>query len=199
MILFFPNIKLDEIPEKTVIIYGGSFSPISTGHLQVITDILKLLPNVKFYIVPVNDSHQKKIIVGNDENGINYRLKMCEISVDYLKKYHQNCDISVSDYTFTQTNSSIDQETMEYFQKMHPDYYLYYLCGQDVFDNFSKWNEKSRDDILTNKYGLIIHPRTNGISSTKIRENYKMNNTITDVVPEVAKYLKQYNLLDQFK
>lgn len=56
-IYFYPKVKFDE---KSLILYGGSFSPIHSDHMLVINELVKTRPNCKFIIVPVNDTYVKK-------------------------------------------------------------------------------------------------------------------------------------------
>lgn len=196
MIHFYPDINSESIPNGSTVIYGGSFSPMTVGHMKMVTDIMERLPKCKFFIVPVNDIYPKKIIRGTDEVGSFHRLVMCQFMVDHIRDSYPDTDISVCDWTFTQPNPYIDKEIMDHFQELYPDTHLCYLCGLDVYESLPTWKPKDRDAILNEQFSLIVHPRNNEISSTRLKQIYKETGTIIDTIPSIEEYLRKHQLLE---
>lgn len=103
---------------ELVIVYMGSFSPVTLGHKAVIVDSLSLLTtvlsqpattniNIKLLLVPVSDNHCKpNLIRGGAVDGSNvatsnvnsHRLRMCQMMVNEIIKQHPNSNITVSDW-----------------------------------------------------------------------------------------------------
>ena len=170
--LIYPNLQSLKQLSKLLIIYSGSFSPPHVSHMNVMIDVMKVLPHAKMFMVPVNDLYPKSgLITGFNSDGVNHRFLMCKMTVNEILKTYPVLDISASDYTFQIDKPKIDRDIVIHFSELYPDYKIACIIGQDVYDNMDSWDEENKKEILSGKYEIIVYPRTNSVSSSNIRNN----------------------------
>jgi nicotinate (nicotinamide) nucleotide adenylyltransferase len=197
MIYFYQKDNLSNICQNAIIIYMGSFSPLTIGHLQVIINIATILPNNQLLVIPVNDLYCKAhLITGKNIENEYHRMSMCKLLISYIKdNYHIN-NVSCSDYAFKCNTINADQNVLDYYQSLYVDRDIYFLCGADTYMDIPNWKNNS---LFTTKYHLIIHPRDNDISSTKLRKKFAETGKIENTIQTIQDYLIKYNLLSRLK
>jgi len=188
--------KLTQENDKLLIIYGGSFSPPHIYHEQIIINLLSVLPNAKFIIVPVNDLYPKKdLITGCNKDNINHRIMMCNLMISDIKnKLGNNIDISISDISFKYDIPKVDRFIPIDLKELYPDYKGVFYFGQDVLDGFDTWDKEDKEAITSNKYDIIVHPRDNDVSSSSIKKIKKENNHLENLIDPIKDYIMQYDL-----
>lgn len=187
---FYPQLQ---IPDKALIIFGGSFSPIHISHMKIIEDIYQINPTCKIILVPVNDLYPKnRLIKGYNGMGINHRLHMCQRAIYHLKKDRPNWDLNVSDVTFKFNDAFADKLVFNYYRQLYPDSPIYSIMGKDVFDTLSTW--KADDLPMVSNVNVIVYPRTDDISSSDIKRVYLETQNIPHVLDEIKTYIITNNL-----
>ena len=151
--------NLRDFENPIVIWTGGSFSPPTSGHIEVArivaTYILKLYPssNVFLYFVPVSKNYSKNSVknnsIGGDSDGI--RLEMLSMATDHLNKTEVSGKIkySVSNLEIEQARSVPTYESIEMLKskirensrKDIPDSSFFISLGQDNVEGIisGKW------------------------------------------------------------
>lgn len=135
--------------KRHVGIVGGSFDPITIGHIELAKFVLSSEIGIdEIWLMPC-DSHVQKDI--KTPNG--HRLNMCQISIR-----DENNPINVSDYEFQHEILGGTCNLLNHISnnKCLFDYEFYFVIGMDNANNFHKWiNYKE----LLEKAKFIVVPR----------------------------------------
>ena len=202
-------------------IFGGSFSPITEGHIEVAQYVLKSLDKVIF--VPCNNHPWGKNLID-----FKHRFEMCRLAIEYASsgwERRENEKMEVQDY---EQRYKLPGDTFSLITKLKelPRFKkseLFLVIGMDEANAFSKWkNYKELHELLQ----FIIVPRPGvkmaqnvesffktdhilppdldlrNVSSTFIRIElegyYKFKeitpNLIYNLNPKVFEYIKENNL-----
>ena len=164
-----------------IILYAGSFSPITVGHYFVIINIMKQYPNAIFIIAPVNQKYRKELLPFDD------RLAMIELTVKWIHKDHPNWKINPSDF-MRNGDKYNDGEWINYNNSIYPHNDIYYLIGSDV--DTHTWRQKDQDVLAT--IHTLIFPRTNKISSFGSMSHYEKTGKLINLIPPVKNYVKEH-------
>jgi nicotinate-nucleotide adenylyltransferase len=109
---------------------GGSFNPITEGHVDLAQKVLLNSDIEEVWVVPCYDHLKKDKIVDTK-----HRIKMCEIALqDYTK-------IKVFDYEIAK---KMDGSTYDFLSKLlkdseYEDYEFSYIIGEDNAHLFDEW------------------------------------------------------------
>ena len=192
-------------------VYGGSFDPVHSGHVNLVKECLEktlldmanIVPN---YIQPFKGN---KIEVSTED-----RLNMLEIAFkDVAKSYISHFEINRQGISYT-------YKTLDYFKKKHRDEEIYFISGSDSFINIHKY--KKGDYILANfsqiialrsedektrlktaikevkeKYGtkiILIDNKIVDAASSEIKDNLKTHNKVLALPEGVHEYIKERGL-----
>lgn len=117
-------------PCRKVILFGGSFDPIHTGHLRVAHHALQELAADEVIFIPAHRSPHKTDFPTLGR----HRLAM-------IKKAIENYDgFSVSDCELMRPEPSYTLDTVRFFRNQcGPDAILHWLTGADQLDDLGKW------------------------------------------------------------
>lgn len=198
---------------------GGSFSPITKGHIEIASCVLKVLDKV--VLIPCNNHPWGKNLINFE-----HRFKMCQLSIsdnqytvpvvkDYEVRYNLPGD------TFSLINKL---KEIPYYKKND----MFFIIGMDEAINFRKWKNykqlkemirfivvpregveiKKKNSWFLKPPHMLLVPETPipEVSSTDIRDN--LNIMYSDNVasgkaykfcekhlhPEVFKYIREHNL-----
>jgi len=192
---------------KSIGIFGGTFNPIHSGHINLINKVCERFILDKIIIIPTKIPPHK---VANNLASESDRFEMCRLA------FEDNSQVEISDYEFSKTGKSYTIFTLRHFKKMYPKAKIFLIMGSDMILSFHKW--LNYDEIL--KLATIIaFPRGSNvvekmldysgkiegmggeclvvpitpfeISSTKIRESILKNEDLTCYLPEkVVKYIE---------
>ncbi|MHC4551578.1 MAG: nicotinate (nicotinamide) nucleotide adenylyltransferase [Planctomycetota bacterium] len=113
-----------------IILFGGSFDPVHSGHLQVAQAVFAQLAADTMIFIPARQSPLKK---DQPVEG-RHRLEMLRLAVA------GNTNFSTSDCELMRPIPSYTLQTIEHFQKKFGrDVQLHWLIGADQLDDFDKW------------------------------------------------------------
>ncbi len=188
---------MQELKNKKVAIYGGTFNPIHLGHLITGLDIIEKLNYDKVLYIPANiPSHKFFVDTVSKED----RLNMVKLSL-------KNCDNFIfSDIEIKRGGISYTIDTLEELKEKY-DYNGRFgvVFGDDLVSGLHTWKEIDRinkiadliclkrnhkDEIKTDYNIKFVNNRIIDISSTEIRERIKNNLTLDFFLKDtVIKYI----------
>ena len=196
-------------PNNTIVVFGGSFDPIHTGHRQIIVKLYERYHPIKIFVVPVFN-HRLKTADASYTDRINM-LKMCLNDLSYVHVSHadetiirdkQN-GVFLTDNKNPSYNTSL--ETVRYFKNKFDSCQIIYPLGSDnvkVLSSFYEANILAKEAKIVE----IIRPtdskhhdarifdrieveNISDYSSSKIRDGASLNLPI-----ELLHYIVEHNL-----
>lgn len=183
-------------------IFGGSFSPIHNGHLQIAEDCLIEMGLDKIIFLPNSKPPHKNVEKFSFEN----RAEMLKLAIEDNEKF----EISLVEEDFLKTHYSYNTMKENFCNDKDK---FYFIMGDDEFLNISSWYEyekfleitsvivflrkynldfildKNKD--LIEKYDInIVKNSVISISSTDIRNRMNEKKSIKYLIPKkVCKYI----------
>ena len=121
-------------------IYGGTFNPIHTGHLQAAKQALTALNLSRVLLIPDRIAPHKDIPAGSPTP--QQRLDMLHLAADKCP------GLEVSDIELRREGVSYTYLTVEELKQAYPNAELVLLMGTDMFLSFPTWRHPER--ILKN-------------------------------------------------
>ena len=121
---------------KKIGIYGGTFNPPHTGHLQAAKQAVEPLGLDELLMIPDRIAPHKVIPVGSPTP--DQRLEMLRIALAGEGK------IKPSDIELRREGVSYTYLTLEGLRDLYPDARLTLLMGTDMFLSFETWKEPER-------------------------------------------------------
>lgn len=119
-------------------LFGGTFNPIHSGHIQVVREVKEGFPLDKIYLIPSALPPHKKpdnVVDAND------RMEMIRLS------FSDDSDFIVSDVELKRFGPSYTIDTVRYFKSFLPEKTKCYLIlGLDAFLEIDTW--KSYMDLF---------------------------------------------------
>ena len=117
-------------------IYGGTYNPPHTGHMQAALEAVRLLKLDKLLLIPDRIAPHKEIPSGSPAP--EQRLQMLRIAA-------ADCPgMEVSDIELKREGPSYSYQTVEQLRGQYPDAELILLMGTDMFLSFHTWREPER-------------------------------------------------------
>lgn len=173
----------------------GSFNPIHNGHIAIAEKCLSegLVDCVNFVIAAQNPFKEKYSVKFYDrallvQNAVEYNEKFL---VSYIEKILSSFLISTKTYN-----------VINHFKKAFPDNDYYIICGDDMYNQISKWY-KGAEILKENKFIIFSRDNKNTIysdnvkyinidgfenySSSDIRNKVKNSDDISGLVPDNIK------------
>lgn len=186
---------------KRVGIFGGSFDPVHTGHVEAVNSFLNsgLIDEVWVLLTPIppHKTNQKQA-------DFSHRLKMLQLVFSDHEK------VQVRDLEKDLTTPSYSLQTIRYLKKEYPENIFFLCIGEDSLESFHKWykyNEILNESTLlvVNRPGfdhscvdskilentIFVDHKPLDISSTQIRDGVDRNYSIPDTV---RRYIQDHNL-----
>lgn len=192
--------------KRKVGIMGGSFDPIHLGHLVAANEVLNIYKLDEIIFVPSGNPPHKN---GLRADSFHRYLMVC-MAVLYNDKF------SVSDFEIKNSEKSYTLNTLREFSKLYENTEFYFITGTDAVIELPNWHEPSeilklctfiavsrpgismekvndRINEIQNKLGgnieMLQVPMLQ-ISSTNIRERFKMGISAKYLLPEsVEQYI----------
>ncbi|AUB31813.1 nicotinate-nucleotide adenylyltransferase [Spiroplasma floricola] len=184
---------------KKIALFGGSFDPIHTDHINIIKSCKQNLNFDEVWVVPAYVNPFKTL----SSSSVVQRLEMLKIAtknLDYVK---------IETYEISKQNSSFTYDTVKYYKAKYPNLKFSFIMGSDQLDNFEKWDHfndlikeidfkvflrtTNFNQNIVEKYNLeTFEFENNHLSSTKIRnlENLDLQiKEINDYVNNQLMYL----------
>ena len=121
---------------KKIGIYGGTFNPPHTGHLQAAKQAVEVLGLDMLLMIPDRIAPHKDIPAGSPAP--EQRLEMLRIALAGEEK------IQPSDIELRREGVSYTYLTLEALREQYPEEELILLMGTDMFLSFESWKEPER-------------------------------------------------------
>ncbi len=142
-------------------LFGGTFNPIHSGHIQVVREVKEGFPLDKIYLIPSALPPHKEpdnVVDAND------RIEMLRLS------FSDYSDFIVSDVELKRLGPSYTIDTVRYFKSSLPkESSLYLILGMDAFFEIDTW--KSYMDLFL-LVPFIVMARTGaGHNDRALRRN----------------------------
>lgn len=202
--------------EKTLGLYGGTFSPPHIGHVNAGLAFLRQLKLDRLMVMPARIPPHKP------DGGIDpiHRLRMTQLAFEDAPEYGDT--LFVSDWEMTRESVSYTAETLRFFHLQ--GYKLYFLCGTDMFLSLDRWYRPDlifslatiayirREDespairqqiedakyhyrIKYNAEPVEIVTKPIDLSSSEIREKLKAGKEVSGLIPAaVLEYIREQGL-----
>jgi nicotinate-nucleotide adenylyltransferase len=175
---------------KKIGFFGGAFSPITEGHIEVARAALYKVNKVIF--LPCNNHPWGKELIS-----FKHRFKMCQLAI------RSNTFRGVSEGPFEvkkfETESSGDTFSLINYFKQKPYYKkhdLFFIIGMDEANNFIKWkNYKKLLKII--KFIVISRPRTK--ISTQTIDLFRDHIILKESIPKTSSTRIRKDLLNYYK
>lgn len=163
-------------------IYGGTFNPIHTGHIQAARHTARVLGLDRLYLIPAGLPPHKEL--SGDAAGAEHRLEMTRLAARDLGDTAQVLDLELC-----REGRSYTVDTLRQIRAWHPEDELYLLMGTDMFLTFQNWREP---ETITGICTLCVFSR----SAADTRELFRAQEerlagalgarTVTVCLPEIV-------------
>ncbi len=153
-------------------IFGGTFDPIHSGHLDVAKSAHLALNLSKIIFVPTkNSTHRNSAAIASGHD----RLAMVKLAITDASSYR------VSDQELQETGPTYTSETLEMFLKAGTNpLQLFFIAGADAFADIASWY--NYPDILDLAHFLIVSRPARPVSALR------------NQLPNLASRMKDVNM-----
>lgn len=167
-------------------LFGGAFNPFHKGHLAIARTAMKEAKLDKLIFIPTGNAPHKK--EGNVCREDRYNM-LCEAIKNEKNMF-------VSDYELKRDTVSYSADTVEYFKSLFPDDELFFIIGDDSYNQLSTWREPER---ILKVCTMLVFPREGAevappaikinmekvkVSSSEIREKIKLGKDCRNLLPK---------------
>lgn len=194
---------------KRIGILGGTFDPIHLGHIELARAALREYALCEVRVMTGGMPPHKRGKITDAA----IRHEMTELALSDEEK------IIPYDYEVSKTDYSYTAKTLTELKKLHPDWEIYFIIGEDSLRDLPDWYEP---ETVVKNCILLVYPRDNNsdlnklinerkkqldadirsitapivdVSSTDIRNRIKAGKDIDAFVPEkVATFIKEKGL-----
>ncbi|WP_339020388.1 nicotinate-nucleotide adenylyltransferase [Spiroplasma endosymbiont of Atherix ibis] len=173
---------------KRVALFGGSFDPVHTDHINIIKSCKNKLNFDEVWVVPAYINPFKVL----SSSSVIQRLEMLKIATKNLNY------VKIETYEISKHSSSFTYDTVKYYKAKYPNLKFSFIMGSDQLDNFEKWDQfdelikeidfkvflrtKEFNQKIVKKYNLeIFEFENNYLSSKKIRNLEDLNLQIKEI------------------
>lgn len=160
--------QISNLKSQTKIgIFGGSFNPIHTGHIQLAKQILDKarLDQVWFMVSPLNPFKEAASDLLDDH----LRLQMAR------KALYGEPHLIATDYEFHLSKPSYTWSTLQHLSTDYPSFRFSLIIGADNWLAFDRW---AKHDFILSHYDIIVYPREGSpIDPATLPSNVKLVNT----------------------
>lgn len=187
---------------KNVVIFAGSFNPITNGHMNIIKSLVIQRDFKEIWLLPNYTSKSKPDLIN-----FTHRKNMCQIAVDQLKESNifKNINIKISAFSRTWSPNIIDNY-LNFIKLYGINTQFYQVVGTDVFEIMKTWDDY---DKIKSIMPIIVAQRKNNIlisdcdtlnndidniSSTKVRDEIQLCGYSNLICSTVMNYIEQHNL-----
>jgi nicotinate-nucleotide adenylyltransferase len=186
------------VPTTHLLIFGGSFDPIHTGHLAIATNIQSHFHFDTLLFLPCNQPPHKAMPIASPEQ----RVKMIELALE--DQPIPQAAISLEEIHRPGPSYTVD--TLRALRKQYgPGCHISFLVGQDAYLSLPQWHQS--ETLLTLAKLLLVqrpdYPQAQQafnaglypISSSQIREKVRRGESIQGLVTaRVERYIRQEGL-----
>ena len=133
---------------KKVGILGGTFDPIHLGHTELARCALNQYSLDTVLVMTGGMPPHKRGVITDAV----LRHEMVKLALSDEEK------IVPYDYEVSKTEYSYTAKTLTELKKLHPDWEIYFIIGEDSLQDLTKWYEPQ---TVTDNCILLVYPRDN--------------------------------------
>ena len=180
-------------------IFGGSFDPIHSGHIEVARQAYALLNLDEVWFLPSSKTPLKDRNLTDNED----RKHMISLSIQNIP-YFSLCTIEME-----REGISYTIDTVLELKRLYPDDDFYWIIGNDQLKQFHLWKEANRIceevkvvcfnrdyQMSSTKYPIqCLHMKDVCVSSSEIRKGNKLNylcDGVLDYIYEKRLYVEEF-------
>ena len=189
-----------------VVMFGGTFNPIHSGHVEMIKCLSVCECVEKVVIIPTKIPPHKTVSFLASETD---RLELCRIATEGFDK------VVVSDIELTREGKSYTIDTLLELKKVYPESELAIAIGADMLVTLDEWKDYQnilknasiitffRNDTESEFYDewivkleqlganiIVMNDVIKTVSSTEIRNRIEAGKSVTGLVPKkVEEYI----------
>ncbi|HEX5965160.1 MAG TPA: nicotinate-nucleotide adenylyltransferase [Pyrinomonadaceae bacterium] len=193
---------------KRIALYGGTFDPVHSGHIEIARKVLELFEIEKVLFIPAQVAPHK---VGRPVTEPIHRYAMLTLATQHDPR------LSISTFELDAPDRRYTVDTVEHFRKKFAgSTELFFIMGADSWSEITTWREWKRllttiTHIVVTRPGhqvdqtlpvpgarvLFTDAVMNDVSATSIRQLVAAGRfaELAQLVPEpVAEYIRKYEL-----
>jgi nicotinate (nicotinamide) nucleotide adenylyltransferase len=148
--------KTEEKKRKRVAVFGGSYNPITGGHLQVAAGIVHSGHADEVWIVPCGPRPDKKSLTTPARD----RLLMCHLAVETT--FGRDFPVRVDDEEIEEAWALSTPHLLSRYDEKYPDRTFLFAVGSDLLEGLHTWDsnypgwEKTRGLVVLDRPGYEI-------------------------------------------
>ena len=162
--------------QKKIGLFGGTFDPIHFGHLRAAEEIKEILELDKVYFIPSGVPPHKTVSRITDAQK---RLQMIRHAIE------GNPYFDVSVFEIKRDTPSYTIHTLEYFIETVSDVELYFILGNEQFNDIETWKDYLTLFKLSN-FAVITRPGFSELDSCKVplalKDEFRYYNSIENMI-----------------
>ena len=187
---------------KKIGIFGGTFDPIHTGHIEIAKTAKERMALDMVVFVPSGDPPHKSLKNARNKED---RLTMTELATSSYDFF------SVSDYEIKKNEKSYSVNLIKHFKEVYKEDELYFIIGADSLYNLPLWyhyeelmemvtfivlsrpHQLDEKNLLDKFKGtekpfraFFIDDVSIDISATEIRDKIKNGQNVKDILPQLV-------------
>ena len=140
-------------------IYGGTFSPVHSGHLLAAREFVRGMELDKLLVIPAAQPPHKEMQMPVSAND---RLEMCRLAFGEME------NVEISDVEISRGGKSYTVDTVTALREKYPRDELFLLVGTDMILTFDLWYRY--EDILSLCDLVYVRRETDSDLNAKISE-----------------------------
>lgn len=173
-------------------LFFGSFNPIHIGHLIIANHVVEHtdLEQIWFVISPQNPLKSSSGLLNEY-----HRLHLVQLAIENDARF------KASNIEFKLPRPSYTIDTLTYLSEKYPKHHFSIIMGGDSYNNLNKWKNhelilKNFSILVYNRDGFVPETKSTSasflqapflnISSTFIRNEIKLGNSVKYLVPELV-------------
>lgn len=153
-------------------IFGGSFNPITTAHVQIAETAAKQLNLSWLMFEPTNNEYDK-----NGLQDIEHRIKMIQEIFDDSEP-QDDCIFNVGSIDALSSGQMYTYELLQRYKNMFRESKLYFIMGSDNLKEFQTWKQPEKIFELAN---LAVYVRGHDDITKIISSNPVLQNNISKI------------------
>ncbi len=128
--------------QTRIALYGGTFDPVHTGHLEIARRVSELFEIEKLLFIPAQMAPHK---IGRPVTEPIHRYAMLALATQNDPK------LSISTFELDAPGRRYTVDTIDYFQRLFGNAYeLFFIMGADSWSEITTWRERERLLTMTN-------------------------------------------------
>ena len=159
-------------------IYGGTFSPVHTAHINVAKTALSAFDLDEVWIIPAGSPPHKN----HDSINPFLRLEMCRIAFEDEKNIH------VKDFECFDVDKSYTYKTLNLICNKYPEDKFFLIIGEDSLDSFFDWMDSEKickyvDFLVATRKNEGNNTDKKALISHKVKEFQRKTGKSCEVIP----------------